>query len=162
MDRFFKVTTEGLFFHQAGVITDVNTSGADMLGMFVQEIIGHDIIAFVSSDDAVLTTIHMNRYDDEAWESAIINTDGEVLSVEMQGKRVDYDDEGVRVLAVRDIRQRKQAEKNIQNIAAELRQFIDTASTLIFAVDTSLKVTEWNRSAERLSSRKKEKVLAYR
>lgn len=161
MDRFFKVTVEGLFFHKNGVITDVNSSGAEMVGLAPKDLIGHRLLEFVGSSYYTVTSLNMCSYVDDVWESVLIHSSGSEISVDMQGKRIAYADEDLRVLAVRDISQRKHAEKRVKDMAAALRQLIDTANTLIFGVDVEGRISEWNHAAERMTGYQKETVMGH-
>ena len=51
------------------------------------------------------------------------------------------------------VTERKEAEPEMTRVAKELQNFIDTADALIFGIDDSGLVNEWNRSRASLVAR---------
>ena len=58
-----------------------------------------------------------------------------------------------------NIKDSKKAQLQIENIAKELRLYIETANTPIFGIDIDGCVNEWNQMAEKLSGYKKKDIM---
>jgi PAS domain S-box-containing protein len=59
----------------------------------------------------------------------------------------------------RDITQRQHAELELERVANDLTQLIDTANAPIFGIDASGLVNEWNQTAERITGYSKADVM---
>ena len=85
---------------------------------------------------------------------------GKIIPMEISFSSLKKDGKVIAVQGVmRDITERKQAEKEIRRIAAELTQLIDTANAPIFAIDKEGLVNEWNRKVAEITGFNKDEVL---
>jgi len=159
MDRFFKVTMEGLFFHKDGIIIDVNTSGARLAGLTPEDVIGSSLFDYVAPEYHAIAMQQMQSASSDIWEAEIFGEGGERIPVEIQGRDIIINNEPVRVIAVRDISGRKQAEMESAKVASELKQLIDTANAPIFSIDTDGLVNKWNQMSERITGYSKADVM---
>ncbi|HUT83938.1 MAG TPA: PAS domain S-box protein, partial [Thermodesulfobacteriota bacterium] len=87
--------------------------------------------------------------------------DGSTLWTEIKASCLrDPDGRAVGILgATRDISERRQAQEGLARIAAELKEFINTANAPIFGINKEGRINEWNQAAERITGFTKDEVM---
>jgi diguanylate cyclase (GGDEF)-like protein/PAS domain S-box-containing protein len=115
--KFMHASQEGIVFHQDGVITDVNPPALALLGYTAEEMLGRMTLEFVPPEAraqvmAVLVAAPEIRYD-----SIALHKDGSRVPVEYIVRSMQFKGERQRMIIVRDIRARVEAEARIQHIA---------------------------------------------
>jgi PAS domain S-box-containing protein len=118
--QFWEASFEGIGITDAGIILDVNSRLAEMLGYEVVDLIGMNVIDLVSPEARELV---MNRILSGALdpvEHIALRKDGSGFPVETRGRTMPYKGKPVRVAAIRDITERKRAEREIENRLAEM------------------------------------------
>ena len=115
---------EGIGFTENGRVLDANEALAKMLGYEKGELIGMNVQDTHPPEYRDLTGDHNLSGHDKAYEAKCLKKDGSVFPVEIQGRPVPYRGRTVRVTAIRDITERKQAELEL----AKFRQLEKTAA----------------------------------
>ena len=110
-------TFEGIVIHADGLILDVNRAMAELLGRRQEELIGCPMLSLVEARDrdAVQHAFRTDRREPQ--EIAMLHADGTALAVETLGQTIELEGRPAQVVAVRDIRARKQAEARILHMA---------------------------------------------
>ncbi|MFP4458208.1 MAG: PAS domain S-box protein [Candidatus Zixiibacteriota bacterium] len=135
-ERFRKLsnlTFEGIILHKNGLIIDVNESLLKMMGIERDEIVGKNAIkSFVPQEYHKLITENIQKRYAEPYEIAMKIKDGKVVPIEIIGRDIIDEGETLRVAAIRDITDRKKAEKERQKLENQLRQAqkMETIGTL--------------------------------
>jgi len=109
---------EGVTILEDNVIIDINDQFANMIGDKPSEIIGKEVFNFVApeSRDKVAENIRSNY--EGVYEHFALKKNGSTLQVEVQGKTIPHEGRSIRMTAIRDITERKLAEKEAQKLAA--------------------------------------------
>jgi diguanylate cyclase (GGDEF)-like protein/PAS domain S-box-containing protein len=115
--KFSEASTEGIYFHQDGVYTDVNPAMANMLGYTREELIGRRAIEFVAEDYRKTVSDYMAAQREDVYEAVAICRDGTRLPVELIAKTLHRNGQVYRLGIFRDIRERKAAEARINFLA---------------------------------------------
>jgi diguanylate cyclase (GGDEF)-like protein/PAS domain S-box-containing protein len=117
MRKFVAATNEGIAFHKDTLITDVNDALMRMAGYSRDEMVGHVTLEFVPAawHQTVLDYISAGRED--PYECALIHRDGHEFPVEMVAKTMPFGGETCRLVVVRDISARKEAQARIEFMA---------------------------------------------
>jgi PAS domain S-box-containing protein len=116
-----EATQEGLVFHEQGTIIDLNLVALNMVGAAHDEVVGHHILEFVPKALHPLALAKMQQPGKvDPFEIAIQQRSGAVLPVEAAVREFDYQSRAVRVIALRDISQRKTADRQLRLQAAAL------------------------------------------
>lgn len=108
------ITVEGIVIHEQGVVSDANESFSQLFQYSLDELIGVNIINLI-----VLPEYHKGVYENlklknpKAYEIEARKKNGDVIPVEVKAKSISYDNEVLRVVAIRDITERKEAEKEL-------------------------------------------------
>jgi PAS domain S-box-containing protein len=146
-EKLFNATFEAVALHENGKIIAVNKSFGELFGVDSEEVIGQEIFSFVAPESLDVVV----QQTDEGWERPYeIDTrtrTGERIPVQVSVKRHIYEGREVRMVAVRDLRDRLRFEaerrKKLEAQAAvELRdQFISIASHELRTPLTPLKLS---------------------
>lgn len=118
MSLFFNSTSEGVILHQRGTILDVNDSLRHMVGLPDEQIKGRNIFEFIAKDDH--DRVRMRELDDvrKPLEIRLIHQLGNHLTVEIMDREIELDNGGNgRIVFIRDLTERKQAEAQLLAIA---------------------------------------------
>jgi diguanylate cyclase (GGDEF)-like protein/PAS domain S-box-containing protein len=112
-----KATFEGIIIHQDGIILDVNRSIEEMFGYTLQELKGKSAISLALEEFQPLLLEKIHTMDEKPYEAVGLRKDGSTFPAELVAKNSTYNGKPVRVVAVRDISERKKNEKMIQHLA---------------------------------------------
>lgn len=113
---------EGTIIHENSTILEANPGFAQMFGYSLEEVIGKSGADFLLPESYQTLLAHINNQDEEPYEVIGVRKDGSLINLEVVGKQSFYQGQSVRVSALRDITDRKQAEMALQQLNAELEQ----------------------------------------
>lgn len=108
---------ECIIIHKDGIILDANQVFADLLGFDKPEdLIGKNGLEIMnlSPKSKELILLHMNEHKSDAYEISGTNGNGELYHGEMKGKDIIYKGQNARVVAMRDITERKKTEEKLR------------------------------------------------
>ncbi|QHE88319.1 PAS domain-containing hybrid sensor histidine kinase/response regulator [Hydrogenophaga sp. BPS33] len=127
LSKFMEASTEGVLFHRDGVITDANPAACKLYGADLSSLLGKSIFDFVTPDHlgTALRTVALPT--DARLESEIVTAQGERIPVEVIGRSLLRFGEQLRMVILRDIRDRRQAQVRIQELIMGLRTEKDRA-----------------------------------
>ncbi len=119
-----EATVEGILIHKDGIVTDANPSLARMFGYDLSEIIGANAVDLLcvpelraSLSERMMREVSLRN--PPPYEVVGLRKDGSRLDVEITARTVPYGLETVRVAAIRDITDRKRAEKQERELMHE-------------------------------------------
>ena len=142
--RLFETARDGIFILNAasGRIVDVNPFLTELLGYSREELVGKQLWDLGPFQDIAankdifrdLQTMHHVRYE----HLPLVSRDGRHTDVEFVSN--DYDVDGERVIQcnVRDITERKQAERAVHALSAELERRVDERTAQVEALNREL------------------------
>jgi PAS domain S-box-containing protein len=108
-------TIEGIIFHENGIVLDVNKAVTRASGYSKEEILGKNILKMtIHPDDMDIVLQHMKEDDGKPYEIRSIRKDGTVFPIEIEAYNMTYKGKAVRVAAIRDITERKNAENELK------------------------------------------------
>ncbi len=117
LGRFMAASTEGIAFHVAGTITDVNPPLQRMLGYAAGEMIGHKTLEFVPKREHARVRQILATGAEITYESWAICKGGRELPVEYTVRNFEWTGKLQRLIVVRDISERRAAEERIRFLA---------------------------------------------
>ncbi|TXH32460.1 MAG: GGDEF and EAL domain-containing protein [Rhodospirillaceae bacterium] len=130
-------TFEGIIIHVDGRIVDANDALSNLVGLPVERLIGRHFLDIVAPSSAAKVQLQLSAISDrrkadpaagaqggpeiptaiKATEIELRHADGTIIPVEVFGRTIQHDSSDARVVAVRDIRERKEAEERIRFMA---------------------------------------------
>ena len=166
-------TFEGIGISEGGMVVDGNPQLAAMLGWDLAELIGRPVLDFVAPESVALVMDHMRSGSEERYEHFLRRKDGSIFPAEAHGRAMPWKDSTVRVTALRDITERKQAEEalrrsrdelelRVQERTVELRkqaELIELSHDAILVRDMESRIIFWSKGAEEMYGWRKEEVL---
>jgi len=117
MRKFTEATDEAIVFHRDGIITDGNDALTRLTGYALHEVIGLSIFNFISPEWRALALDYTRSGREDPYEVTIRHKDGHAIPVEVVGKTMPEQHADYRIVVVRDITARKQAQEREAFIA---------------------------------------------
>ncbi|MDT7837419.1 diguanylate cyclase domain-containing protein [Aquabacterium sp. OR-4] len=115
--KFLGASLEGIAFHRDGVVTDLNEPMAALLGRARETLIGQRVMDFIAPAHAARVREGMARLSELPYEAACLHADGSTLPVEIIARAIQHDGQPLRMVVVRDIRDRQAARVRMQHLA---------------------------------------------
>jgi formate hydrogenlyase transcriptional activator len=114
-----EATFEGIFFHDEGHIVEVNQTLEQMFGYQSAEILGKNVLEFVSPKFHQIVGEYLRTKAETPYEAEGIRKDGSLFPVEFQARMMPYHGRDVRVVVIRDLTWRKTMEAEKAQIEKE-------------------------------------------
>jgi PAS domain S-box-containing protein len=141
--RFSEATTEGLTFHDKGVILDANPAIVALFGFATaDELIGRNLLEFVVPEARPLVLQKMQLDDVHPYEVQCIRKDDSLFPAETSTRVYRYGERTIRATAVRDITVRKQLEDRIRESLARRGAQVETSVQVAQALATAADLNE--------------------
>jgi PAS domain S-box-containing protein len=115
-----EVSFEGIAIHENGRITDANDAFAALGGYERAEVIGMRTLDFTAPESHDEVREHIQAEAEEPLEIIALTKDGKKFHAEVRAKTLPLENRIVRVVAVRDISQRKAQEAALHREREEL------------------------------------------
>lgn len=128
--RLSEATFEGIVIFDQGVIQDANRSFAAMMGYELSELVEMKVMDMVSPEVVTIVAEKMQSAGEETYETVAQRKDGTTFPVEIYSRPFPHYSGKARVAAVRDLTQRKQAERQAVDLAIQ-RERVRLLATFI-------------------------------
>ncbi len=116
------LTQEGIMIHKDGLLVDVNEAFSRITGYSREELLNFDLVNYLAEEkDRETIRKNIRENNQQAYEVTAIRKDGSHFSVELIGRTIFYKGEQLRVIAIRDLSERKMAEKALAESEAKFR-----------------------------------------
>jgi PAS domain S-box-containing protein len=133
---------EGIVIHSDGEFIDANTRFSSMLGYDRQELISRQWLrVFAAEHRATIAELIASDYA-QPYESVMIRKDGTRLPVEIVGKSIYSGDHKLRVVAVRDLSERKKAETELRRSEERHRALVEATAQVVWTADARGEVVQ--------------------
>ncbi len=109
---------EGLIISEKGRVLDINEQVTTLIGSTREEIIGQEVIRFISPESRELVSKAIANDQEVSYQHRMVRKDGTTFEVEAQAKVMRFGNRKLRMTAVRDVTERNRA-------AAALRESED-------------------------------------
>ncbi len=143
-------TLEGLFIYdETGIMLDANLSLLKMAGYSYEEVIGKDVMGFVSPESLEQVRRFMRSDYEGPREILLRRKDGTSLMIEVHGRPILHEGRQARVVAVRDITERKRMEEALKKSEAMYHMITQNMSDTLWLMDMNLKTIWISPSVEK-------------
>jgi PAS domain S-box-containing protein len=151
----FEASPWGLLIHDEGRILDANPTLAMIFGYEISELVGMEAPHLVAPGWRDFTLQKRLAGCEEPYEAVSLRRDGTAFPVQLYGKAVRSNGRTVRMVAVRDLTERKRAEEAL----AYQAQLLACVNDAIISTDEQFILRSWNPAAERIYGWKAEEVI---
>ncbi|MDP9372635.1 MAG: PAS domain S-box protein, partial [Chloroflexota bacterium] len=158
-DSLFEAASEGMVLNDGGVLVRVNRTFAAMLGYEVAELVGRSPLDFAAPESRALVRRHMLDGFEQPYEAHFVRRDGTRIPLEIAGKAIRYQGRRVRLVTIRDIRARGQADEALRHSEERFRALVQHASDLIIIRDRDGTLRYISPAAERLLGYRPEELI---
>ncbi|MCV2369544.1 putative bifunctional diguanylate cyclase/phosphodiesterase [Roseateles oligotrophus] len=117
LEKFMQASMEGIVFHRDGLVADVNPPLCDLLGYRLQDLLGRSVLDFVSAEERAKVMAVMNAGRELTYETVMLHREGHSIGVELIVRTLELGGEPLRMVIVRDIRERLAAQARIHYLA---------------------------------------------
>ncbi len=132
------IASEGIMIHQNGIILDLNQTFAKILGYSnVEELIGKnglETIPFTPESKKIVMD-HFLSKSESTFDIEIVNQAGIVIPIETRGVEIIFKGQRANLVYIRDITDRKQAEKALIESEEKHRKLIEALPEMIMQTD---------------------------
>ena len=139
-------TFEGVAITEHGRFIDANEQFLNIVGTTRSELIGQEVAPLIAPEDRDRVMANILHGVESHTEHQMYRRDGAQITVETHGRTISYQDRKVRITAIRDITERKQAEEALRRQGQLLHLSYD--AIIVWQVDGGIE--SWNRGAEQL------------
>ncbi|VAX15608.1 diguanylate cyclase/phosphodiesterase (GGDEF & EAL domains) with PAS/PAC sensor(s) [hydrothermal vent metagenome] len=139
-----EATFEGVLVHDKGEILFTNNVLPGMFGYKAGEVKELNALDFVAPEHRDFAKDKMLSGAEEPYETSGISKDGRRVPVEIHGKPVPYEDRIVRMVAIRDLTQRKESETALKESEERYRDLFENANDLYYTTNLEGKFTSVN------------------
>ncbi len=146
---------EGVVISRDGVILDTNQVFCQMSGYSLEELVGMSIRDTAAPEFRDIAMRHILSGSEEAYESAILRKDGQVIPALVKGKTIPYEGGTARIASVRDISAARKAEELQRRLATAIEQ----SAEAVLITDTKGIIQYVNPAVERNSGFSSEDLL---
>ncbi len=108
------VTIEGILLHKQGWIIDLNLSLAKLLGYQKSEISGKHVFEFIHPKDHQLAKNNLGKDIATPYELTLLKSNNEEFIAEIQGHNIQWEEDIVRVAAVRDLTEKRRHDNHLR------------------------------------------------
>ncbi len=116
-------TLEGIFFHEEGLITDINKAFTRITGFESEDVIGKPAFNHLTPESQQVARAKAAANDESPYEVEFIRKDGQVIPLEVRARSIFLKGTLSRVVSVRDISARRLSE-------LQQKQLVDVLDTL--------------------------------
>jgi PAS domain S-box-containing protein len=145
--RLAQASFEGVAIHDKGLILDANQAMADLFGYELSEFIGMNVLDLAMPESRDLVRNNFLAGYEKPYEAMGRKKDGTVLVGELRSREITYKGRMVRVTAIRDITERKQAEETLHQSEQKYRDLANSLTLVIFEMDPTGLLTYANSTA---------------
>ncbi len=157
------LTFEGILLHTDGVAHEMNLSFTKMFGYKQDELIGKNVIdLLIRKEDRQKVYKLSARKHTKAYEVIGVKKNGKEFPIEIEAEAINKDDvkNSERVVAVRDITQRKKAEAKLKESEAKYRFLADNTLDTLWTLGLDLKLSYVNDAVYHLLGYRPKEILS--
>lgn len=156
---------DGIIIHDAGRIIDINENPLRYLGYERNEVIGSNLLDFFApgyvkdAAENLRSVIENPAVESGRLETRIVGRSGKEYDVEYFSRATQYHGKYVRVVAFRDITERKEAERTLRESEFRFRTFYNSNPEGVLLMGLNGEILDLNRALIRKSGYQPQEVV---
>ena len=150
---------EGIGIVQYDQILIVNKKVCELFGYDQNEMIGKTFLEFVAVESRELALKNFKDKFKEPFEIVAIRKNGSKFLAEVCGKTIEFKGSPGRVIAIRDITERKQAEKALKESEEKYRSIFESFPDIYFRANNKGIITELSPSVLQISGFRPDELI---
>ncbi|MCK5050936.1 MAG: PAS domain S-box protein [Candidatus Cloacimonetes bacterium] len=127
-----EATFQAIFISEKGVCIEQNSIAEKMFGYTLSDAIGRNGSEWIAPEYREIVINNMVSGYEKPYEVIALRKDGSIFPAEIQGKMIPYKGRTVRVTALRDITERKKAEKALRESEEKFRTLTENINVGIY------------------------------
>jgi PAS domain S-box-containing protein len=131
---------EGIGVAEKGVLVDANKAFTRIIGYSLEELKGKQVIELVAPEHRELVTENIRSGYEGIYEHKGLHKDGSLIDLEVHGCSVTYQGRTMRLTAIRDITERKQAEEALRDSEMRSRALLDSSPVCNKIIDLEFRL----------------------
>ena len=144
--RLSGATLEAIIVHEQGKIIDVNQTAVKMFGYPIADLIDHNGLSLIVAEDRDLVLKHIVNGYEKPYEVTGLKQDGTRFPIEIEGRSLPSEGRELRVAAIRDITERKQAQAALRDSEERFRAVMEQAADGFIIHDLEGQIIEVNHA----------------
>lgn len=148
LSGFFEASFEGIFFHSDGKIIDVNPAATEIFGYSPDQVIGRDLISFITPGSIPLVQARMKSDERSAYEVTGVASDGRKIILEVRARFASIGNTSLRAVGFRDITRRKRIEEDLRRYQEELEAKTESLEAIRAIADKLYRSLDLNTVAK--------------
>ncbi len=148
--RLADLTREGIAIHDGERIFEANDLASVMFGYQPGEAIGRPLMAFIAPEAHAEVRARIAAESEGPYESIGLRKDGSYFPIEVYAHGIDYESRSMRVIVVRDLTLRKQAEEALRQAEERYRLAVCATKDMIWDWDIETNRIQANDAAQTL------------
>lgn len=148
-------TFEGIVIHEDGRILDANIAFADIFGYEIYEMIGMTVYDLVVPEERPAVIAHARSGSEQKYEITGRKRDGTRIIIEVRGKMAQRESGPIRVVAVRDVTEQKEYERELRREALIFENINDS----VILTDLAGKIIDVNPATVHLFGYEREELI---
>ena len=141
-----RATFEGIIIYKQGKIVDANIAALQMFKYELSEMMGMNGWELIDSKYRNLVRENLSSGYEKPYEVVGLRKDGSIFPIEMEAKTFFYHGNQHRVSAIRDITERKLAEKALRESEEKFRSIMEQAADAFILLDLQGKIVDVNQT----------------
>jgi PAS domain S-box-containing protein len=151
---------EAIIIHKDGILLRANDQFFDMFGYRSEELLGTQVVTRVIAEESYeFVKKQIDTRSSTPYEAIGKRKDGNCFPIMCHAKMIKYQGSEVRVVAIRDISYRKEAEQALRESEEKFRMVSEQSPNMIF-INKGGKVVYVNKKCEELMGYKKDEFYA--
>ena len=159
LESLSEASFEAIFLSEKGICLDQNQAAERMFGYTCAEAFGKHGTEWMVPEDREQVKNNMLSSFEEPYQVTALRKNGTTFPCEIQGKRITYRGRPIRITALRDITDRRQAEKELLKSEERYRRIFENLQDVYYEAGIDGTILEVSPSIEKFSLYKRKELI---
>ena len=150
---------EAIFLSEKGICLDQNQAAERMFGYTRAEAFGRHGTEWMVPEDRKQVKNNMLSGYEEPYQVTALRKNGTTFPCEIQGRRIDYQGRSIRITALRDITERKQAENGLLKNEERYRRIFENLQDVYYEAGMDGTILEVSPSINKFSLYERKELI---